>query len=326
MKSRKLLLCSALVALAGMLFVPGSGYCKWPTKQLNIIVPYGAGGTTDRVVRALAPFLEKELGVPVVTVNRAGGGGLVGTKTHLVSDPADGSFIVYTIQPYLSGAIIKGGFNLEDFDYFGLNYYSPQGLWVNAKTGKFKTADELFKAIQSQPSKIKMSIIPNSWSRPSAALLAERFGAGVREIPYQGGGQQRMAVIKDEVDFTVTEVHGTLAAAAEDMACLAVFAKDPVPEVPDVPLINSVMKQAGKEPLPPLSNSRFFLVKTEFRKTYPERFDMLNAAIEKAFQNPEFVSMMKKQKLEISWMTPDETRAEVYAADDVAQKFSEFWK
>jgi tripartite-type tricarboxylate transporter receptor subunit TctC len=315
-----------LAGLAVLLIGSGTGHCEWPTKQLNIVVPYGAGGTTDRVIRALGPFLEKELGVPMVLVNRPGGGGLVGAKAHLVNDPADGSFIVYNLQPYLSGAVIKGAFRLEDFDYFGLNYYSPQGLWVNAKTGKFKTAEGLFKAIQAQPGKIKMSVVPNSWSRPAAALMAERLGAAVKEIPYEDGGKQRMAVIKEEVDFTVTEIHGTLAAAAEDMACLAVFAKKPIPEVPNAPLINDKMKAMGKEPLPAISNSRFFHVKSEFRKQYPDRFEQLDQALEKAFKNPEFVDMMKKQKLDIYWMSPAETKTEIYESNEVAKKFAAFWK
>jgi tripartite-type tricarboxylate transporter receptor subunit TctC len=326
MKTRITFPVTALAIFAVLLFGLGTGHCDWPTKQLNIVVPYGAGGTTDRVIRALSPFLEKELGVPMVLVNRPGGGGLVGAKAHLVNDPADGSFIVYNLQPYLSGAVIKGAFKLEDFDYFGLNYYSPQGLWVNAKAGKFKTAEDLFKAIQAQPAKIKMSVVPNSWSRPAAALLAERLGASVKEIPYEDGGKQRMAVIKEEVDFTVTEIHGTLAAAAEDMACLAVFAKNPIPEVPKAPLINDKMKAMGKEPLPTISNSRFFHVKSEFRKQYPDRFEQLDKALEKAFKNQEFVDLMKKQQLDIAWMNPAETKAEIYESNAVAQKFADFWK
>lgn len=326
MKTRNILVFTAVTVSILLLFGSGVGYCKWPTKQLNIVVPYGAGGTTDRVIRALAPFLEKEVGVPVVPVNRPGGGALVGTKAHLVNDPADGSFILYTIQPYLSGAIVKGAFKLDDFDYFGLNYYSPQGLWVNTKAGKYKTAEDLFKAIQASPGKIRMSIIPNSWSRPAAALLSERLGAAIKEIPYEGGGKQRMAVIKQEVDFTVTEIHGTLAAAAEDMTCLGVFAKKPVPVVANVPLINDKMKALGMAPLPALSNTRFFVVKSAFRKTYPDRFNMLDAAIKKACENPEFVQIMNKQKLDVSWMTPDESKAEIYESDTVLQKFSKFWK
>ncbi|MCU0561488.1 MAG: tripartite tricarboxylate transporter substrate binding protein [Desulfobacterales bacterium] len=326
MKTRTGVACALIAGLAVLLSGTGVGFCQWPTKQLNIVVPYGAGGTTDRVIRALGPFLEKELGVPMVLVNRPGGGGLVGAKAHLVNDPADGSFIVYNIQPYLSGAVIKGAFTLDDFDYLGLNYYSPQGLWVNTKAGKYKTAQDLLKAIQAQPGKIKMSVVPNSWSRPSAALITERLGAAVKEIPYEDGGKQRMAVLKEEVDFTVTEIHGTLAAAAEDMTCLAVFAKKPVPEVPHAPLISDVMKAIGKDALPAISNTRFFHVKTEFRKQYPERFEMLNKALENAFKNPEFVDIMKKQQLDVAWMTPAETKTEIHESHAVAQQFADFWK
>ena len=49
-----------------LLLTPGAVLCKWPTNQLSIVVPFSPGGTTDRIPRALTPFLEKELGVPVV--------------------------------------------------------------------------------------------------------------------------------------------------------------------------------------------------------------------------------------------------------------------
>ena len=184
MKSARRIWVSAIMAVVAVaLIAPGTAYCQWPTKQLNIVVPYGPGGTTDRVMRSFAPFLEKELGVPVIVVNRPGGGATIGTKAHILNDPDDGSFVVYTIQPYLSGAIFKKALKLEEVDFFGLNYSSPQGLFVNAKS-KFTSARELFDAIQAAPGKTTMSVIPNSWSRVGNALLENRLGARSKAIPY----------------------------------------------------------------------------------------------------------------------------------------------
>lgn len=315
----------ALAALVVMLAAPAPGLAEWPTKQLNIVVPYGPGGTTDRIARAMGPFLEKELGVPVVLINRKGGGAVVGTKAHLLNDPADGSFIVYTIEPYLSGAVFKGALKLDDFDYFGLNYFSPQGLWVNAKS-KYKTAQELFADIKAKPGKITMSVIPNSWSRVAASLIKDRLGAGVKGIPYQGGGKQRMAVIKNDVMCTVTEVYGTLAAAAEDMRCLAVFGNKRLPELPDTPTFNELMKEMGLKSIPPLSNFRFFMVKKAFKAKYPDRFKALAEALGKAAKNPEYIKMMATQKLKVSWEGPAETKAAVYESNQTLQPFASFWQ
>jgi tripartite-type tricarboxylate transporter receptor subunit TctC len=83
----------ALVIRLTVLLVSGAEVCEWPTTHLNVGVPFSPGGNTDRIVRAVVPFLEKEPGLPVVMVNRkGGGGGLVGTKAHIKNDPADGSF------------------------------------------------------------------------------------------------------------------------------------------------------------------------------------------------------------------------------------------
>jgi len=308
-----------------LLLTPGAGLCKWPTNQLSIVVPFSPGGTTDRIPRALTPFLEKELGVPVVVVNRKGGGGIVGTKAHLKTDPSDGSFIVYTIQPYLSGAVIKKAFAIDDFDYLGLNYWSPQGLWVNSKS-KYASAPELLKAIRANPNKITVSVIPNSWSMVGPELLGERLGAATKGIPYQGGGKQRMAVVQNDVVCTITEVYGTLAAAAEDMKCLAVFANARLPELRDVPTINEIMKDMGYKPMPPMSNFRFFMVKKDFKGKYPDRFEMLVKALEKANKNPEYLDVMGKQKLKITWEGPAATKKQIVESDEVLQKFEKFWK
>ncbi|MBM4332062.1 MAG: tripartite tricarboxylate transporter substrate binding protein [Deltaproteobacteria bacterium] len=323
MDKKKAAIISAILVSLVWLVSPEVGFCKWPTKQLNIVVPYGAGGTTDRVMRGLAPFLEKEIGAPVVIVNRPGGGALVGTKAHLANDPADGSFIVYTIQPYLSGQIAKKAFTIDSFDYFGLNYRSPQGVWVKSDS-KYDTMEKLIKAIKETPTKIKMAYIPNSWSPVASALLAERIGAEAKGIPYEGGGVQRMAIVSGDCDFTITEVYGTLAAAAQDMKALAVVEEERLPEIPNVPTLNEVLKKIGASPMPDLSNTRFFLVKKGFKEKYPERWTMLLQAMEKAHKNPDFIAMMAKQKLEVTWKDAEATRKSVVESDKICQKYAKY--
>ena len=123
--------------------------------------------------------------------NRGGGGSFVGSEAHLKNDPADGSFIVYQIQPYLSGAIIKGAYKLDDWDFIGANYWSPQSIWVK-KDSKYKTLEQLLDDIKAKSTKIKHSYLPNSWALPIIALLKDRIGVEPKAIPYQGGGNHGM--------------------------------------------------------------------------------------------------------------------------------------
>lgn len=298
---------------------------EWPTKKLSIVVPFGTGGTTDRIIRLMAPYLEKEIGVPVVVVNRPGGGGMVGTKAYAANDPSDGSVILYTLQPYLSGLVFKGAIKIDDFDYFGMNYNSPQGIWVN-KDSRFTDAETLFKAIQKDPKKVKMTYIPNSWSLPASELLGDRLGAKSKTIPYNSGGKERMAIVAGDCDFATTEVFGTLASAAEELKPLAIFADNRIDAIKETPTINEVMKGMGLKDMPNLSNTRFFLAKTEFRKTYPDRWKMLLEALEKANTNPEFLAKTKKQNLTIVWMDEAASAKSVREAHEAAIPYSDLLK
>ncbi|MFH1757448.1 MAG: tripartite tricarboxylate transporter substrate binding protein [Pseudomonadota bacterium] len=326
--NRKINVALALTIVLGLgwMLLPGAGFCAYPVDKLTIVVPYPTGGTTDRLARARTPALSKQLGVPVTIANREGGGSIVGIKAHLKNDPADGSFIVYQIQPYLSGGIIKGAWKLSDFDYLGLDYWSPQSIWVR-KDSKYKTLEQLFEAIKTDPKKIKHAYLPNSWALPIIALLKERIGAEPKAIPYQGGGPQRLAIIAGDVDFGVTELYGTRAAAEADLKPLCVFDTARVTSAyPETPTINEVMKKMGLKAMPIVSNFRFYLVKKGFKQKYPDRWDTLVKAMQKASADPEFKDILSKQKLVATWKGPEECERAVVESDQFCQQFKAFFK
>jgi tripartite-type tricarboxylate transporter receptor subunit TctC len=322
-KSTKIFLI--IFAVVSMLFCANQAKAEYPVDKLNIIVPFGTGGTTDRISRAMAQFLQKELGVPVVVVNRSGGAGLVGTKAHLETDPADGSFIAYTLQPYLSGQIVKGAYTIDDFDYIGINYWSPQAIWVR-KDSRFKTLNDMLEAIKKEPNKIKSAFLANAWSAVVNGLLEERLNSTIKGIPYDGGGSQRMAVISGDVDFSVSDFYGTIAAAAADMKMLAIFEKDRHKDYPDVPTINDVMNNMGYKRMPILSNFRFYFVKKGFKQKFPDRWKRLVSGLEQTCKNPELLEMMKKQKLTLQWKGPEEATELIKESHDAAMRFKDYWK
>ncbi|MBG9941872.1 tripartite tricarboxylate transporter substrate binding protein [Brevibacillus formosus] len=68
----------------------GTAVSAYPSKQVEYIVPYSAGGGVDLVARAAADYLSKEWGQPIVVVNKAGGGGAVGAEYALKQAKNDG--------------------------------------------------------------------------------------------------------------------------------------------------------------------------------------------------------------------------------------------
>lgn len=100
-------LFGAIVALIAALTLPAKADDKWPERQVTIIVPFAAGGTTDLFGRMLANHLNTKYGKPVVVENRAGAAGNLGTTAAARATP-DG----YTI---LIGT--TGGFAINPFLY-----------------------------------------------------------------------------------------------------------------------------------------------------------------------------------------------------------------
>src|SRR4030042_681938 len=80
MKKEKIFFMGLALAVLSCLLLStrSEAQTKYPTRPIQFICPWGAGGGTDRVARMLAVLLEKDLGQPVTVVKRTGGGGAVG--------------------------------------------------------------------------------------------------------------------------------------------------------------------------------------------------------------------------------------------------------
>lgn len=88
----------------------------WPTKSINIVVPWSAGGDTDFHARTLGQYLEKELGVSVTVVNTTGGGGSVASTEVKNSDPDGYTFLAFDTAMALNHASGITDFGGEAFD------------------------------------------------------------------------------------------------------------------------------------------------------------------------------------------------------------------
>ncbi|MCG8617606.1 MAG: tripartite tricarboxylate transporter substrate binding protein [Desulfobacterales bacterium] len=155
-------LCVAATASAG----------SYPSKPINVIVPWGAGGDSDLTTRVWADAMEKELGVPVVVINKAGGGGVIGT-TFVANSKPDG----YTlINAGLSNVLVTPNFSEVPYDF---NSFTPivkftavpVGIIVK-KDSPYASFDEFISAAKSQ--KVTMG----SWGAASSGTILAKIIAG----------------------------------------------------------------------------------------------------------------------------------------------------
>ncbi|MBI4536427.1 MAG: hypothetical protein HY712_00545 [candidate division NC10 bacterium] len=105
------------VTLAVLAWIGTAPAADWkPTKPIRIIVPWGAGGSTDQATRAATGDLEQALGQSVVVVNQPGGGGAIGTKSVLDA-PCDGYTWASGAVKDLGTYIITGTLNTKVQDW-----------------------------------------------------------------------------------------------------------------------------------------------------------------------------------------------------------------
>ena len=129
----------------------------FPTKPVQLMVAYPAGGSTDIGARIVAAIAEKSLGQPVVVVNKGGAGGQVGW-TELVRQRPDGYYIGFINLPATNTVILdpdrKAIFTEKDFTPIINQVLDPGVIWVRADS-PYKTVHDLIDAAKKSPSTIR---------------------------------------------------------------------------------------------------------------------------------------------------------------------------
>ncbi len=128
----------------------------FPDGPIAFIIPFGAGGGADIEGRLLAKEMSKVLGVPVVPINKTGGGGAV-AYTYTKNSDANGQTVVWNSLSILTTTNIGNvPFDYSALDHVGQVEYQPMPLVVSAKS-KHKTLKSFMDACKAAPGKLKMA-------------------------------------------------------------------------------------------------------------------------------------------------------------------------
>lgn len=234
----------------------GGSKSAYPQKQITMIIPYGAGGTTDVTGRQLAAALEKQLGQSIVIVNQSGASGSVGTKTALDAAP-DGYTILYTADSLGTQRVMGiSEYSYEDFSPIMAVVNDPKVIVVN-KNSKYNTLEDLINDMKERPGKVKMSYTGPGGSGHVQALIYNQLGLDMALTAYTSGSECITAVLGEQVDFTNSN-YSTVTGYLEsgDLKLLGISAKTRIDKYPDVPTIVDVIPDSEKYlsmPFTPLS-------------------------------------------------------------------------
>jgi tripartite-type tricarboxylate transporter receptor subunit TctC len=196
----------------------------YPTRPVEIVVPYGAGGSTDLVARTLAQQLQTRLGQSVVVLNKPGGAGTIAVTSVMRAEPDGYTLLLgFTtelgVMPHMSKA---ARYSMADFTPIAVTGDVPL-VMIGAKRLASTTLKDLLAEVGAAPGKFTYGGGLGSPSHISGAWMNRVAGLKMVHVPYKGGAQAVTDVIGGHIDI----FYGGLAAAkgAIDAGAVKAFAQ-----------------------------------------------------------------------------------------------------
>lgn len=220
---------------AGFGTVPASAQQKYPTKTIELIIPFAVGGGVDLIGRAIGASLGEQLGTSVVIVNRDGAGGTLGFG-QLASASPDGYTLAFSPSTPIANApyLVSGvRYNAASFDYLCQVFENVFTIAVGPAS-KFGSAQDLIAAAKAKADGLTyghagLGSIPHL----SVENLAEALKVKVQHLPFRGDGAMLPVLLKGDLDFAapaVSSIRGN-----DQIRPLVIFADKRAASYPNVP-------------------------------------------------------------------------------------------
>ncbi len=233
---RTLLGCAAVLALAA----PWQAALAqaWPTKPVNIIVPFPAGGGTDAFARPLFAVMTKNTGKQFIIDNKGGAGGTLGAGLAARAAPDGYNFFMGGVHHAIAPSMYpKLDYNIEnDFVPVGLISSVPQVIVVNPQRVPVRDLKGLLEYLRKNPAKLNYASAGNGTSHHLAGELFKlQTKTFITHIPYRGAGPALQDLMAGQVDMMFDGL-GSSATHIKNgrIKALAVASPSRAPGFPDV--------------------------------------------------------------------------------------------
>ena len=307
-------LALALVALVAGGPTAGALAQSYPARPIEFIIPFAPGGPTDTAIRLIQPTLSANLGVPVVLVNKAGGGGAIGMDGVAKAKP-DGYTLAATVRSTLT--ILPATqpdvpYKISDFAPIGT--YAVDSQVVMVKSGApWKTLEELIEHAKKNPGKLTYgSAGQGTNSFFTMELLKLAHGLDIGHVPFGGSGPVKNALLGGHVQVGAAALSPVLSVIRSgDVIPLVTSAARRNPAVPGVPTFT----EKGQ---PDISLSTWAELWAPARTPKPV-MDRLAQALERTMKDPGVVAAIEKAGLQVEHNDPAATLKLVERENDVVR-------
>jgi tripartite-type tricarboxylate transporter receptor subunit TctC len=276
----------------------------FPTKPIRMVVPFGAGTTTDIVGRIMAEGMSRVLGQPIVVENRAGAGGGIGSE-QVAKSPADGyTLLMGTVGTHAINATLYKKLPYDpqrDFAPVAFPGYTPTLLVVPASS-PLKSLKDLSDLARKPGANVSFASAGNGTSGHLAGeLLKARVGGEMTHVPYKEGGLALSDVMSAQVNFMFYHPAAVVPhMKSGKLRALAASSARRSAAVPEVPAI----AESGYD----FDLVAWFMLYAPAATPAPVLARLREAAAQ-ALAHPEIAGKLKAQGLESSTMRADELLA-----------------
>lgn len=203
--SRRSMVLGAAASGLGLAGLPAwAQQSSWPTKPVNLVVPFPAGGGTDAFARPLSAQFAKATGKALIIDNRGGAGGTVGAS-YAAKAVADGytlfmGAVHHAIAPSMYPRL---DYDIEkDFIPLYLLANVPQVLVVNPKVAAATNFKQFMDTLRANPGKLNYASAGAGTSHHMAGeLFKQQTNTFITHIPYRGAGPALQDLIGGQVDM-----------------------------------------------------------------------------------------------------------------------------
>jgi tripartite-type tricarboxylate transporter receptor subunit TctC len=268
---------------------------EWPSRPVSMVIAFAPGGPLDTLARNLQPYLIEALGQQVIIENVPGGGGTVGSLRVSNAAADSHTFTLGSIGTHAIGQSMhkKPPYNaVTDFAPVMLVADAPQVVLARKDLPANNLKEFAAYAKANQDKMQHGSGGAGTSSHIGCVLMNQVLGVKITHVPYRGGGPAMQDLLAGRVDFICNYVSTALPSHRAGTAKVIAALNDKrIPTLPDVP----TAEEQGFKGLEISAWNAIYMPKA----ATPQQVAKLNAALNKALDNPKLQQRLGELGLEV---------------------------